>query len=97
MRVSLVRSGGFAGLQRTAAVDGAALPQAERGELEALVAGAGFFALPPTLPAPAPDRFRYRLTVEDDAGRAHTVVVDEAAMPERLRALIAWVEGRGRG
>jgi hypothetical protein len=96
MRVTLVRSGGFAGLQRTAAVDGAALPQAERHELDALVAGAGFHALPPTLSAPAPDRFRYRLTVEDDAGRVHTVVVDEAAMTDRLRALVAWVEARGR-
>jgi hypothetical protein len=96
MRVTLVRSGGFAGLQRTAAVDGAALPQAERDQLDALVAGAGLHALPPTPPAPAPDRFRYRLTVEDDGGRVRTVVVDEAALTDRLRALVAWLEARGK-
>jgi hypothetical protein len=97
MRVTLVRSGGFAGLQRTAAVDGAALPQAERDQLNALVGGARFFALPATLSAPAPDRFRYRVTVEEDGGRSHTVVVDEGAMPESLRALVQWVEARRKG
>jgi hypothetical protein len=94
MHLTLVRSGGFAGVQRTAAVDGAALPPAERDALHALVAGAAFFALPAALPAPAPDRFRYRLTVEEDDGRSHTVVADEAAMPEALRELVRWVERR---
>lgn len=96
MHVTLTRSGGFAGLTRTAAVDGAALPAAERAALDGLVTSARFFALPATIPAPAPDRFRYRLTVEDDAGRSHTVVVDEAALSGPLRALIAWVERQGR-
>ena len=96
MRVTVVRSGGFAGLARTTSVDGGALPQAERDELTGLVGGARFFTLPAALPAPAPDRFRYRITVEEDGGRTHTVVVDEAAMPEGVRELVGWVEGRAK-
>ncbi len=93
MRVTLVRSGGFAGLRRTTAIDGAALGPADADALRALVDGARFFALPAAMPAPQPDRFQYRLTVEE-GGRSHTVVVDEAALGAELGALVRWLEAR---
>ncbi len=95
MRIALTRTGGFGGLRQAASVDEAALPPGEREELRRLVAAADPWSLPAELPAPrpAPDRFRYRLSVED-GGRRCEVRAAEEAMPEPLRALVRWVEGR---
>ncbi|PKO22614.1 MAG: hypothetical protein CVU38_08495 [Chloroflexi bacterium HGW-Chloroflexi-1] len=89
MRITFERSGGFAGMRLRATVQTAALPAEEAREIEALVAAADFFNLPPILSAPRPgaDRFQYEITVEDGA-RSHTVRVDEAAVPATLQPLL---------
>ncbi len=104
MRLTLTRAGGFGGFAQTFAVDGDRLTARERSELERLVAAAGVWSAPAELVArtPAPDRFRYRLSIEDgeaaDAGgvRRRELRADEEAMPEPLRALVRWVERRGQ-
>ncbi len=94
MRITLTRTGGLAGLRQEASVDDAALSPGERAELARLVAAAGVFTLPPAAgPPPAPDRFRYRLVVEDGDRRLELRVAEEA-LPEGLRRLVRWVEGR---
>jgi hypothetical protein len=98
MRLQLTRSGGFGGLRHAASVDDEALSPADRDELHRLVAEAGLWSLPPEPAAPeppAPDRFRYRITAQDGA-RRHEVRAAEEAMPEPLRALVRWMEERGR-
>ena len=71
MRLHLSRTGGFGGLGQAASVDEASLGPAEREELRRLVVEADLWSLPSDLaaPSPAPDRFRYRLTVEDGERR----------------------------
>ncbi len=98
MRVRLVRTGGFGGLALTAAADEDALAPAERDELRRLLADADPWSLPALSPAPPPlpDRFRYRLTVEDGA-RQHEIRVAEEALPDRLRPLVWWLEQRMAG
>jgi hypothetical protein len=41
----------------------------------------------------APDKFRYRLTVEDKDQR-HSVVVSDPDVPDEVRSLIDWLHDR---
>jgi hypothetical protein len=97
VRLSLTRTGGFAGLRQEASVDDAALSPGERAELLRLVAEADLWTLRAELqaPPPAPDRFRYRLVVEDGDRRCELRVAEEA-LSAPLRRLVRWLEGRGR-
>jgi hypothetical protein len=95
MKVELREQGGFAGLARAAAVDTGALSPEERAHVEALVARAGFWSLPPRIlpETAARDVPSCRLTVEEGA-RCHTVVVSELAAADALRELLDWMRER---
>ena len=91
MQISFERSGGFAGIPVTLTVDPASLPTDAATQLRHLVKAADFFHLPAELPAPAqPDRFYYRVTVEE-YGQKHTVTVGEAGVPNTLKPLLDWL------
>lgn len=99
MRVTLSRSGGFAGIRPPPViVDTASLPPAQARRVEALVTGANFFELPEVIsaPDPQPDRFQYTLSVTDNAGNTHAVTVDEQAAPGPVLDLILLVRGARR-
>lgn len=95
-RLALTRSGGFGGAVQRFEVDEDHLAPEERAELRRLLAAAGLDALPRELmvPAPAVERFTYRLTVQEGA-RTRSVRFGELAMTEGLRELVRWVEARG--
>jgi len=88
MRISLVRSGGVAGMRREVKVDTAHMTPRAAEELARLVRHA---------PAPqaetsagsrgAPDRFRYTLAVEDGEQKC-AWTFDEEKTPEALRPLV---------
>ena len=88
MRASLVRTGGFAGVSMSSMVDTDKLPPEDAQRLKQLVESANFFQLPETIAPPKaqPDRFQYRLTVEDD-NRSHTVTIAESDLPPSVRPL----------
>ena len=89
MRIEIERTGGFAGLSMTAAVDIDDLPAEEAAVLHAALAAARFFELPARIEGDAPgaDRFHYQLTViEPD--RRHTIQAGESALPAALRPLV---------
>lgn len=94
MRITFLRTGGFAGMRLSSTIDTLALPGDEARVLEELVETAGFFDLPGTMPAPAggADRFLYHIAIEAPAGqkpaRQHTVDVSEAALTQELQPLI---------
>jgi hypothetical protein len=94
LRITLARSGGFAGLSRRSHVDTSSLPAEEAERVRALVEQADFFSLPSMLPAGerGADRFQYELTVES-GGRQHTVQATDGAAPERLQPLLAYLAG----
>jgi len=72
MKICLVRSGGLAGMRREVTVDTETLDPARAEELRGAVHSAEREGLFDEATAPAHadhrDRFRYRLTVEDDRG-----------------------------
>ncbi|BAU08827.1 hypothetical protein NIES592_23790 [Fischerella major NIES-592] len=92
MRISLQRTGGFAGISKKAIIDTANLSPEETQQLYQLLEAANFYSLPPKINAPAnqPDRFQYTLTVEEN-NQQHTLIVGEAALSETLKRLIEWV------
>jgi hypothetical protein len=98
MRVKFERTGGFAGIRLTTTADTENLSSDDAARLRQLVAGASFFELPETIaPQKAqPDRFQYRVTIEDDS-RVHTVTVSETALPQSMRPLTDFLARQTHG
>ncbi|MBA3711810.1 MAG: hypothetical protein H0W76_05075 [Pyrinomonadaceae bacterium] len=98
MKITLKRSGGFAGLpsqQQTIVIDAEELSAAEAKELKRLVKDARFFDQPPasTKANRARDAYQYEVTVDDDQHH-HTASVSDGAMPDDLEPLIRWLTGK---
>jgi len=91
MQVSFERSGGVIGAPIGLNLDSTNLPPDQAAQLRQLIEAADFFNLPTALPStPQPDRFQYRLTVQD-GNRQHQITVGEAAVPSLLRPLLDWL------
>ncbi|MEW6304784.1 MAG: protealysin inhibitor emfourin [Verrucomicrobiota bacterium] len=93
MRITVTRSGGFAGMMPPpVTIDTAALPADTARRLEELAAD--FFALPQSLGAPArqADRFQYTIRVVHDNGREHTVTCNEDGAPEDVLEMVRLVQ-----
>ena len=82
MKVVVIRSGGFAGLERRGEADTSGDPV-----LRDLVNQVDLTALP-TRPSPAPDRFVYEITIGDTTAEA-----GETQLTGPLRALVSHVLG----
>jgi len=92
MKVTIQRTGGFAGLQEAlASVDTAQMPAAEARRIEELVAKAAFFDLPAIVGGhiKGADVYRLRVTITDES-RHHSVEFPDHDSPElvSLRALV---------
>jgi hypothetical protein len=93
MRVVFRISGGIAALPGLAVprvIDVDALDPDARATVERLVHEAGFFDLPPRLPAPkrSADCQSYEIAIEDGQ-RQHTVVVSDPVTNPAVQALVA--------
>ncbi len=92
MIIEFERTGGFAGLTLKKVIDLDKLPPEEANKSYQLIEASDFFNLPETISASTPgvDRFHYTVTV-NASGKKHTVDVDEAAVPPKLKPLIQWL------
>jgi hypothetical protein len=97
LRISIERSGGFAGITMRTTVDARDLAPGEAQKLRELVDQAGFMSLPPKIASrsPQPDRFQYELRLEEE-GRQYAVTVSEEALPEKLKPLVKWLMEKAR-
>ena len=96
MKISVTRSGGFAGLtDGVSAVDTAQLDTAARQKLEQAVRRVNFFELPARLPGEpvGADLFAYRVTVRDGAREHSVAFTGEEGAAAALRELLAAVTG----
>ncbi len=92
MNIHFERSGGFAGIRLSHDIDSASLSPEDGSELNRLLESSDFFNLPETVRAASPgaDRFQYKVNVKSGEAE-HTVAVDEAAVPDKLRPLLNWL------
>ena len=89
MKITLVRSGGFAGLARQHVIEVAQLPRAARALIETAFTKAKLERLAAATPAPSgADRFSYHLTCTDPHN-AFDVMLHEAALNEDVSRGIA--------
>jgi hypothetical protein len=86
MRVSLVRSGGFHGIRRSAVVDTDALDREGAEQLRRLAWEADLSRIGEPTMSVSPDRFRYTLTIEEGA-RKETLSFPEDRVPDSVRPL----------
>lgn len=100
MEITVIRSGGFAGVhERLGPVDTSSLDAERAQEIEAKVEEAGFFELPDELPQEREirDGFGYRMTISAD-GKEHDVSYgdgSEQAAAKRLGELVRLLEDDG--
>lgn len=96
VKVEVVRSGGFAGLTRTASVDTDQLDDAAAEELRRLCEdselGSGRTGAPSPVPPGAADLFQYGVTVQR-GGRKVSFARSEPQLTPAERRLVSWVFG----
>ena len=89
MRISLVRTGGVAGVRREASIDTKTLDPERGDQLRRLLQAADLESLSaPGRGAGRPDRFRYALTAEGEDGRQRKVVFGEEEASEAVQRLL---------
>ena len=90
MKITFLRTGGFAGLRLALELDTNAMNDGEASELTELVQGCRFYHLPARIGSAAAgrDRFQYRLRVATSAAREHEILVDEDSTPVELMPLL---------
>ena len=91
MRITVQRTGGFAGVPMNKALDIASMPDQEASKCRQKIDAANFFQLPATAAVKSqPDRYQYDITIELD-GKKHSVTVPENAVPDKLQPLLNWI------
>jgi hypothetical protein len=90
MRVTVERSGGFAGITKTASVDRDALAPADAEMMDELVRDLDDAAPLADASSPERDRFEYSVTLETGEG-LRTITASESQASSSLRRLIEWV------
>jgi hypothetical protein len=91
IHVEVVRSGGFAGLTRAAAMDTEELDGERAEQLRKLVHESQIQSLTSAPPGSgAADRFQYDVTVTR-GNRRTSIVLHESKMPDAARRLVRWV------
>ena len=91
MRVTVERSGGFAGITKTASVDRDALAPADAETMDELVRDVDDAApIADAAPSQERDRFEYSVTLETGDG-LRTITASESQASPSLRRLIEWV------
>ena len=94
MKLTITRGGGLAGITRQTELASDALPDDDAATLHDQVAGAEWLHEEAReAPGVHPDEMSYEVTVEHE-GRTTTQRFTEQTLPESLRSLIAWVDGR---
>jgi hypothetical protein len=96
VRVEVSRSGGFAGVTRTASVDTDSLDTAQAAELRRLVGASRAASVPPARrpSADGADRFQYEITVEH-GGQTDRAVCGEPDLTPEEQELVRWVLSGG--
>lgn len=87
MKLSITRSGGFAGLKRRGERDSKDLSPEQLAALDKVVRDFGQPDSPPPPTDPGADRFTYRLDIQDESG-TRSISLPESKMPIELKSIV---------
>lgn len=94
MKLTVRRGGGIAGIVARTELDTAALPQQDAAEFATRIRQAGLNELEePQTTRRMPDAQLYDITWEQ-SGQQRSLHFTEDSLPERVRDLLGWVDGR---
>jgi len=95
MKVEIVRGGGVAGLTSRTRLISETLPTADAETFEKRVRESGLLTMPEEAARRPrhPDELLYAITVED-GDLERTLRFTDERMPEAVRSLVDWVDGR---
>ena len=92
MRVTVVRSGGIAGMVTTTTVDAADLDGPGADSLRSVVSGCSFRERSGPVAPAMRDGFSYEVTLVDDDGASQQVRFVQGTAPEGMDTLLRWVD-----
>lgn len=81
MKVSVKRTGGYAGVSDSFDVDTAQIDGAVGQQIEQMIQSIGFFSFPADATGVGADMMRYEITV-DDGQRQHTIAFSDDGSPQ---------------
>jgi hypothetical protein len=105
MKITVERSGGFAGISSTFFADENTLSLSEKQEIEKLLEGSKSFKMASESPSHSiededdkrgADYFVYRITIEKDPGKSYMIETNDMKMDSSLKSIIAMLESKQR-
>ncbi len=94
MRISFEQNGGIAGLSKKINLDTSFLPSAEVQQVQSMVENSNFYELPNNTGQPDPnaaDYLKYKITLESEDGRKHTVETTDVTTPAALSPFVGYL------
>ena len=94
MRISFEQSGGIAGLSKKINLDTRSLPSSEGQQVQSMVDNSNFYELLNNTGQPDPtaaDYLKYKITLESEDGRKHTVETTDVTTPAALSPFVGYL------
>ena len=95
MKITVLQSGGFAGMLKGCTIDTIDLAADQRQELESLVAASGFSESFEQFSSAGRDLRQYEIVIEQHA-TVQRIVCDDRSVPDAARPLLAFLVARAR-
>jgi hypothetical protein len=93
MKIYFEQSGGFTGIDNNILIDSNSLDTEEASELQQLLDNANFFDLPsePAAPLHGADYLEYKITIETNDNKQHSIKTTDLTMPPNVGPLIRYL------
>lgn len=93
MKIYFEQSGGLAGIVNNISINSDSLDPQEASEIQRLVDNANFFVLPsePAAPLRGADYLEYKLTIETNENKKHSIKTTDLTMPPNIGPLIRYL------
>jgi len=94
LRIFFEQGGGIAGLSKKINLDTSSLPSSEVQQVQSMVDNSNFCELPNNTGQPdsnAADYLKYKITLESEDGRKHTVETTDITTPAALSPFVGYL------
>jgi hypothetical protein len=93
MKIYFKQSGGLTGIDNSISINSDSLDRQEASELQQLVNNANFFDLrsDPAIPLRGADYLEYKITIETNDNKKHSIKVTDLTMPPNIGPLISYL------